>query len=252
MPIALLREMADTFDRAIVRVPGRPIDVELAGEQHAAYRSQLEAAGYSVEVVPADDGQPDCVFVEDTAVIVGELAVLTRSGAPRRRGEIAAVADRLASRFPTTTIEAPGTVDGGDVMRVGDTFFLGLSERSNRSGVDQLAGIVERQGLHPVVIPVSEALHLKSGVLPVDGSTVVVTEGVVDIDLLEGLDIVFESGDERFRFSALPLVSGEVLVTSAAPETSDMLARRGLDLIPIDISEILAADGGLTCMSILF
>lgn len=252
MTRAMLRGVATTFDRAIVGAPDVPIDVELAREQHAAYRSHLEAAGYSVEMIPADDSQPDCVFLEDTAVILGELAVLARPGARSRRPEVAPVAERLASQFRTIDIEAPGTLDGGDVMRMGDVVFVGLSQRSNRTGVDQFARVVEDQGLRAIVVPVTGALHLKSAVLPVDASTVVVTPGAVDIDLLESLRVVLESENERLRFSALPLFSGEVLVTTSAPRTSDEVARLGLEVIPLDISEILAADGGLTCMSILF
>jgi dimethylargininase len=252
MPTALLREIPDSFDRAIVGPGGRAPDVGLAREQHSVYRDHLERAGYTVETLTADEGCPDCVFVEDTAVIVGETAVITRPGAPERRPEVPPVADFLAERFPTTHIEAPGTLDGGDVMILGGRVYVGVSRRSNREGIDQLGTAATSQGFDLVVVPVDGALHLKSAVLPVGDETVVITRGTVDESLLTGLRLVYEPDDERLSFSALPLADGRVMTTSSAPQTASLLEGIGLEVTPIDVSEILATDGGLTCMSILY
>jgi len=251
MPTALLREMADTFDQAIVSAGGRPPDVTLAKEQHAAYSGALRDAGYEIEVVPTDDAYPDCVFIEDTAVVLGSVVLATRPGARERRGEVEPVVERLRERLPVFSIEAPGTLDGGDVMILGGTVFVGRSRRSNEEGIAQLRDTADSQGMSLVTVPVDGVLHLKSAVLPVDDGTVVVTPGTVDESLLAGLRIVHEMPHERHSFSALPLRNGTLLVTSSAPDTTAALTRLGITTVPIDVSEIQAADGGLTCMSIL-
>lgn len=249
---ALLREISGEFARAVISDRGRPPDVSLAREQHAIYRMQLEQAGYQVTMLPGDDRFPDCVFVEDTAVVVGGTALITHPGAESRVGEIEAVANALAEYSPTTSISPPGTLDGGDVMQTEDRLWVGLSDRSNIEGIRQLTEIAAVEGIPVVVVPVSGVLHLKSAVLPVGPETVVVTPGTVDESLLEGLEVLHEDESERHSFSALPLRDGRVLVTDAAPRTAEHLESRGFQIEPLDVSEILAADGGLTCMSILY
>jgi len=252
MPVALLREVSPSFDEALVAHGGRPPDVAVAIEQHSLYRTALESAGYATEVLAGDPDHPDCVFVEDTAVVIGGVAVATRPGAEERRGEVDPVSSRLAASMTVKAIDEPGTLDGGDVMVMNGTVYVGRSSRSNDSGIEQLAAIAATQGMPLVAVPVSGVLHLKSAVLPVDPETVVVTPGTVDESLLDGLRIVHEADTERHRFSALPMADGTVLVTANAPETTGILVKHGLLPVPIDVSEIQAADGGLTCMSILF
>lgn len=252
MQRALVREIPNTFDRAITGKQGRVPDVELARLQHSLYRAALEGNGYAVDVLGGDDRFPDCVFVEDTAVVIGDVVVATNPGAESRVGEVAAVSTFFSDRLQLASIEAPGTLDGGDVMTLGETIYIGRSGRTNREGAEQLAGIAKDQGLTSIFVPVDGVLHLKSAVLPLDPKTVVVTPGTVDENLLSELRIVYEHPSERFRFSALPLTSGTSLVTSSAPKTNTLLRNEGYDLTPIDVSEILAADGGLTCMSIMY
>jgi dimethylargininase len=249
---ALLRAIPSTFDRALVGEGGRSPDVGLARAQHAAYRAEIERAGYAVEMIPADDDHPDCVFIEDTAVVIVEVALITRPGAESRRGETGPVAESLGARFGLAEVLAPGTIDGGDVMAIGGTVWVGRSARTNEAGIATLADVVAEQGHDLVVVPVESVLHLKSAVLPVGADTVVVTPGAVDESLLDGLRIVHEEPDERHMFSSLPLRDGRVLVTDSAPRTAGTLEALGIDVHPLGVSEILAADGGLTCMSILY
>lgn len=251
MPTALLREVPDTFDRAIVSDPGRVPDVKLARTQHSRYRKALEQVGFQVEVLPGDDAYPDCVFIEDTAVVLGSLAVACRPGAESRRGEVRPVAARLGSRVPVFNIESPGTVDGGDVMVMGDVAYVGLSRRTNEEGIAQLAKMARSQGMTVRTVPVQQGLHLKSGVLPIDAETVVITPGAVDEAMLSGLRVLYEDPAERGRFTALPLGDGKVLVAGSAPATASMTGDLGFEPIAIDVSEFQAADGGLTCMSIV-
>jgi dimethylargininase len=252
MPTAIVRDVPSTFDQALVMGDRPPLDVTKARRQHADYCARLHHAGYDLVELPADDLYPDCLFVEDTAVVLGPMGVICRPGAPSRSGEIAVVSKALAPLFELRTVEEPGTIDGGDVMVMGETIYVGLSARTNQEAVSQLSEFAAEVGMSVVPIEVKEVLHLKSAVLPIDAETVVVTEGTVNEAELGDLKIIPEASEERHRFSALPLVDGTVLVTANSPRTSGLVADAGHLVIPIDVSEIQAADGGLTCMSILY
>jgi dimethylargininase len=248
---ALIRAIPSSFANALVR-HGRPmLNPAIARMQHAEYRARLSGAGYANAEIPADEGCPDCVFVEDAAVIIGSMAVITRPGAPSRRPETPPVAKALQSYKTVTSIESPGTIDGGDVFTMNNTVYVGLSERTNPEGIDQLRPVVASQDLRLQVVKVVDTLHLKSAVLPVDNETVVVTPDSVDQPALGDLRILYEDAAERHRFSALPMLNGRLLATASSPRTNKMLAAAGYLLDPIDVSELQAADGGLTCMSIL-
>ena len=252
MDHALLREIPDTFDRALVR-HGRPeLDVQKARGQHLEYQRLIENAGYKLTVLPADPAHPDCLFVEDTVVVIEDTAVVTRPGAASRRGEVAPVAAALSDQLEVIEMSSPGTLDGGDVFIMDQRVFVGRSERTNDRGIDQLTTIANAHGLGVIPMDVSHVLHLKSAVHPVDHETVVVKPGTVDESLLVDLRVVHEHPSERYRFSSLILRTGEVVVTDAAPRTSALVTDLGLDLMPIDVSEIQAADGGLTCMSVFY
>ncbi len=248
---ALIRSVPDSFANAIISSSTPRLDVAAARLQHRSYQEQLAKGGYVVQVVPADENCPDCVFVEDTAVIVGGVAVVTRPGAPSRVAEVGPVADILRNRFRLVTIEAPGTIDGGDVFIAGGTLYVGRSRRTNAAGIAQIEEVAREIGLGVVPVTVNDTLHLKSAVLPLDGETVLVTPGGVDEGPLAGLRILYEEAEERYRASALPLSNDELLVTASAPRTAEMLATSGYAVVPIDISELQAADGGLTCLSII-
>lgn len=245
---AWVRGVPDTFHLCIT--DGRPPDVLLAREQHANYVSRLASAGLDVIEVAPDDNHPDCVFIEDTAVLLGPVVVATKPGAPQRVGEVGAVVDALDGLFEFRSIIEPGTLDGGDVMVLGESVFVGRSDRTNQAAIDQLTDLASSVGLQTIPVDVSGVLHLKSAVLPVGSETVVVTPGSVDEAKLGNLRIVYEDTAERNQFSALPLAD-RVLVTTSAPKTSAALEGLGFEVDPIDVSEILAADGGLTCMSIV-
>ncbi|HEU4917055.1 MAG TPA: arginine deiminase family protein [Acidimicrobiia bacterium] len=248
---ALIRPVPDSFPLALVR-HGRPdIDLGLARAQHREYRRVLEETAHVVHVVPTDEAHPDCVFIEDTAVIVGTVAIIARIGAESRRGETPPVAEYLSRRFDIVEMRPPGTLDGGDVFLLDDVFYVGRSSRTNDDGIGQLRAIAHHQGFPVVTVDVEDALHLKSAVLPIDDETVVVTPRSVDESKLEGLRVLYEHDDERNRFSALPLDERTVLVTADAPVTAASVAAMGHAIVPLDVSEIQAADGGLTCMSIM-
>ena len=227
------------------------LDVDRARQQHAAYQAVLAAAGYEIEIVPADEEHPDCPFIEDVAVVLGSLAVITRPGAAERRGEVGPVADRLAGMMATERIKSPGTVDGGDVLVVGGTVYVGRSARTNDAGIAQLSRIAGAAGFDVAAVPVTGVLHLKSAVASLDHETLLVAPGCVDRALFAGYTIIEkEPGEEHFA-SVLRLRRGPLIVTKRAPITGGRLAAAGYDTLPIDVSEFQAADGGLTCLSLL-
>jgi dimethylargininase len=249
---ALVRGVPDSFAHALRADPDEALDVDRARRQHTEYVALLASAGYSIEEIAPDEAHPDCVFVEDTAVVLASTAVITRSGAPSRRGEVAPVAAFLSPRLSTTAIAAPGTLDGGDVMVLGTTVYIGRTARTNQAGIDQLSSTADELGFELIMVAVHQGLHLKSVVLPLDEESVLVTPGTVDEEPLKRLRIRYEADSERHRCSALPLRDGRLLVTEGAPATMEMLAAAGHDLVAIDVSELQMADGGLTCLSILF
>jgi len=248
---ALVRSVPSTFDQALVRERRSRLSPQIAREQHRNYQRQLEIAGYLVEEVPTDERCPDCVFIEDTAVVIESVALITRPGARSRRRETGPVAAALQAHMTTIAVAEPGTIDGGDVFRSGRTIYVGRSRRTNAEGIEQLRKVATAQGLIVVTVGVYDTLHLKSAVLPVAEDTVVVTPNSVEEEQLD-FRIVYEADYERYRFSALPLRNGKLLVTANSPQTTATLESMGYDLVPIDISELQAADGGLTCLSILF
>jgi dimethylargininase len=167
--VALLRGVPPTLERCELSFRERePIDLARARAQHAAYADLLRELGYAVVELAADPAFPDCCFVEDVAVVLDELALLTRPGAESRRGEVAAVAEALARYRPLATTEDPATLEGGDVLRVGRTLYVGRSARTNAAGIARLAAVAEPHGYRVVPVPVSGCLHLKSAVTALD------------------------------------------------------------------------------------
>jgi dimethylargininase len=198
-------------------------------------------------VSPAD-GCPDSAFVEDTVVMYGDRAVVTRPGADERKPETAAVADLLGVLgYDVVSIQAPGTLDGGDVLKHGGTVWVGMGGRTNRSGLDQLTSYLEPYGAHVVPVLVSKVLHLKSAVTALPDGTVVGYEPLVDDPAIweSFLAVPEESG------SHVVLLGGEtVLMSSDAPDSKRLFEERGLDVVAVDISEFIKLEGCVTCLSV--
>jgi dimethylargininase len=251
MRIALVRAVPDSFVDALVMGERPAINLERARSQHATYRTLLERDGYEVRVIAADEAYPDCPFVEDTAVVLDTVAVATCPGAPQRRGEVAAVAAELERLLPVLQIEAPGTLDGGDVLRVGNALFVGRSARTNDAGIVQLRAIAAEEGLTVVPAVVRNVLHLKSAVAQLDDATLLVAPDCVDVDLFAGYRIIEKVQGEEHLASVLRLGSGRLAATTTAPKTLQRLEEAGFVVELIDSSEFQAADGGLTCLSVL-
>ena len=228
-----------------------PIDLARAQAQHAAYAELLRALGLEVIELPADPAFPDCCFVEDVAVVLDEVALVTRPGAASRRGEAAAVETALASHRPIERTEAPATLEGGDVLRVGRKLFVGRSGRTNAAGVERLAAVAEPLGYRVVPVAVTGCLHLKSAVSGLDQERVLVNRAWLDTAPFEGLELVDVAAAEPGAANVLA-VAGHVVVHPGFPRTLERVAALGYAVRPLDVSEFLKAEAALTCKSLLF
>ncbi|MFI0354711.1 dimethylarginine dimethylaminohydrolase family protein [Actinomadura sp. 9N407] len=224
----------------------RPVDVGLAGRQHEAYVAALRAAGWNVREVAPADRCPDAVFVEDTMVVAGGTAVLGRSGAGRRRAEIGG-AERavLDLGLEVSRIKAPGTLDGGDVLQVGDTVYVGRGSRTNEEGVCQLAHLLG--GRRVVPVPVNGALHLKSALTALPDGSLIGRPENVDTSVLPFLRVAPEPSGAH----VVVLGPEHVLMAASAPRTAELLAADGWRVTVVDIGEFEALDGCVTCLSVL-
>lgn len=249
--IAVTRRVSPAMQRCeLTHLARAPIDIDRARKQHRAYQDALRGLGYRIESLPEEPDLPDSVFVEDTAIVLDELAVITRPGAPSRRSETPSIAGTLAKYRRLVRIEAPGTLDGGDVMRVGRTLYVGASSRSNRAAIDQLSGLAIPLGYRVQPIAVHGCLHLKSAVTQVADDRLLINPQWVDRSIFE-LPCIEVDEAEPFGANAV-MISGGVVYPSSHPRTADRLRRHGLAVHTVEMSEAEKAEGGVTCCSLLF
>jgi dimethylargininase len=249
--VALTREVSASIANCqLTHLARVPIDVDAARVQHAAYERALADAGYRVERLPSSDDMPDSVFIEDIAIVVDELAVITNPGAASRRAEIPLVADALRRYRPFAAIESPGTVDGGDVLRVGSRIFAGLSTRTNRDGIDQLRRLLAPHGYTVEAVVVADCLHLKSAVTAAADDLLVVNPEWVGAVAFGGMERIAVDPLEPMAANVLRLAD-RLIVASAYPRTADCLAARGFQVVAVDASELAKAEGAVTCCCVL-
>lgn len=218
--------------------------------QHAAYEGALAELGCRIERLPSDGTMPDAVFIEDTAIVVDELAVLTRPGAESRRPEVTAVRPALARLRPTASIEPPGTIDGGDVLRIGRTLFVGVSARSNPEGIAQLGRLLAPWDYRVVGVPTHDCLHLKTAATEAAPGVVVLNPDWVDGAVFGVERLVPVDPGEPFAGNVLRV--GAVTIAAAAfPRTNRRLEEAGVTLRTVEVSEFAKAEGGVTCCSVL-
>ncbi|MER7547719.1 dimethylargininase [Actinomadura sp.] len=244
---------------ALVRPPGpriaegivthaepRPVDAALAARQHEAYVAALRSAGWLIRAVPPADDHPDAVFVEDALVVSGDVAIVCRSGEERRRGERAG-AERAARELGLRIerIKAPGTLDGGDVLSVGDTVYVGRGARTNEEGICQLAHLLGGRKVVPV--DTRGCLHLKSALTALPDGGLIGMPDMVDTSVLPCMRVAPEPSGAH----VVILGPGHVLMAASAPRTAAQLAADGLRVTSVDISEFEALDGCVTCLSVL-
>jgi len=252
------------FTRAIVRTPCRRIaegltsaslgtpDYDRALAQHREYVGALQKCGLEVTALPADERYPDSVFVEDTAVLTPHCAIFTNPGAESRQGEVAAVRAAIAGVFDAVEeIEPPGTVEGGDVMQVGNRFFIGLSKRTNEEGAGQLIRILNRLGMDGVKVRLNDMLHLKTGVNYLENGWLTITGEFVQKPEFHGFKQLEIDREEAYAANSLWL-NGTVLVPDGFPKTRARIEAAGYETIAVDVSEFRKIDGGLSCLSLRY
>lgn len=250
--LALTRPVSTSLARCeLTHLARAPIDVGRARAQHAAYEECLRSLGCDVRPLPAAHELADAVFVEDTAVVLPEVAVIARPGAPSRRPEVEPVAAALAEWRPLRAIEAPGTLDGGDVLVAERQVFVGLSSRTNADGAAQLGRILGGHGYEVRPLAVSACLHLKSAVTVAAPGTLLVNPGRVDPGAFGGFERVEVDPREPDAANVLD-VGGTLLCAAAFPRTRERLERAGLRTRGLDMSELARAEGALTCCCLLF
>ncbi len=245
---AFVRPPGESFAAAISSA-GAKIDVALAREQHTAYRDALRAARVDVVELPSSEDYPDSCFMQDPALVIRSRAIIARPGAASRQGEEALVAPLLRERFSTVEVVAPGTLEGGDVLVLPDRVYVGLSDRTNAEGIRQL-----RAALHPLPveeIPVVGLLHLLSGVTYLGRNTLLAVRSMADRPEFAGMDVLIVPDEEAYACNALGL--GEFVVAPAGYDgTIRLLETHGFRALPVPVSEFAKADGGVTCLSLVW
>ena len=247
---AIARAVSSTFNDCQLTYKKRePIDVALARAQHGAYVQALESLGVTVTTLPARDEFPDAVFVEDAAIVLDEIAVVTTPGTPSRAGEGEAIADVLAKFRPIHRITSPGTLDGGDVVRIEKAIYVGRSTRSNDAGIAQLRAIVAPFGYTVTAVPMNGALHLKTACTYAGRGTLLANRAWVEASMFKGVAIL--PAAEAWGASVLE-VNRTLVMPSSYPKTKALLERAGFKTWAIDLSELQKAEGGPTCLSLIF
>lgn len=252
------------FTRAMVRIPCSNIcdalttvdlgqaDYSLALAQHAQYIEALRACGLEVIVLSADPDYPDSTFIEDMSLLLPECAIITNPGAPSRKGEVTAVKAALKEIY--TKIEYifdPGTAEGGDVLKVGSHYFIGISERTNREGAEQLIRILNRYGKTGSMVELEKALHLKTGVAYLENNNLVACGELIEKPEFQKYNILPIAEDESYAANCI-LINGTVLLPRGFPKAKETIENAGYPIMELEMSEFRKADGGLSCISLRF
>ena len=252
MTLAITRHVSPRLAECeLTCIEAQPIDLERARAQHAAYVRVLAELGCEVIELPAEPDLPDSVFVEDTAIVLPEAAVITRPGAESRRPETASIAAALAPFRELLRIEAPATLDGGDVLVMDKAIVVGLSTRSDARAVEQLQSLLGPFGYVVTGVPLRGCLHLKSAVTRVDDSTVLINPDWVDATTFDAYERIAVDPAEPHAANALP-VNGRVVFAEAFPRTRERLERHGCAVVAVALDELAKAEGAVTCCSLVF
>ncbi|HCX99291.1 MAG TPA: N(G),N(G)-dimethylarginine dimethylaminohydrolase [Bacteroidales bacterium] len=246
---AIVRKPGKSFPKGITTSnPGKP-SFELALEQHSAYREALKQSGVEVIVLEADERYPDGCFVEDTAVVTDEVAIITRPGDPSRLGEEESILQTISKYKKTERITAPGNLEGGDILRVENNFYIGITKRTNIEGANQLAQLLKKYGYTSTQVHVKDILHLKTGIAYLGDNNFI---GVDELKgIAQGKNMIKVEQTEEYSANCLK-VNNNLLIPKGFPKSKSQIVSLGYNIIELDMSEFRKMDGGLTCLSLLF
>lgn len=251
MAIALTRKISPRFNECeITHIQRSAIDINKAREQHNKYIKALTSLGCRVIELPEEPALADSVFVEDTAFILPEVAVITRPGADSRKPETETVSQALSPYRTLIRVKEPATVDGGDVLILGKKIFVGLSTRTNAPAIGQIGGLLDQYGYSVKGIEMQACLHLKSAITRIDDSTLLINGAWVDPALFNEYDLIEIDASEPNAANCLPM-NGKIIYPSTFPKTREKLERLGHIIYPVDIEEIAKAEGAVTCCSLI-
>lgn len=252
MRVAITREVSSSLGRCeLTHLERRPIDIAAARAQHASYREALATLADEVITLPPLDDHPDAVFVEDPAFVLDELAIITRPGAASRRAERRSLKEALEPYRPLAEISAPGTLEGGDIVRLGRRLYVGRSSRTNDEGMAQLAALATPHGYEVLPVAVTGCLHLKSACCALDDRRVLGNPDWFDDAALTGIELVGVPTSEPAAANVL-VVEDRVVLPAGHTSTAELLAGLGFSVISVDVSELLKAESGVTCSSLVF
>ena len=249
---AITRDVSPALDGCELSFVNRePIDVARARTQHAEYQRVLASLGCRLLPLPAEPAWPDSVFVEDVAIVLDEVAVMTRPGALSRRAEVASVARSLQQHRSLLMIEAPGTLDGGDVLRIGRTLYVGQSDRSNAAGITQLRELLASYGYCVKGVVTRGCLHLKSAVTALADDCVLLQPDWVDREHFADFRVIEVDPSEAHAANVLR-IGDALIMPSSFPRTRQRLIDAGFQVTAVDVSELQKAEGAVTCCSLVF
>jgi dimethylargininase len=247
---AVVRPVPDPYDRC-VRTNVQKIDVPLAKSQHAEYCKALQKLGLELVWIEGDNTLPDSCFVEDTAVVFGEKAIICNMKIKSRAKEVVEVAKVLEKLKETYYIKPPATIDGGDVLKIEDKVFVGLSTRTNLHAIHQLRKILENSNLEIVPVKVHNVLHLKSACTYLGNSYVILSKGHFDADIVRDYKKIVVPREEEYAADCLA-INGTVLMAKGFPKTKKLIEKEGFFVKQLETSEFRKGEGALTCLSILW
>ena len=247
---AIVRPVPNSYDHC-VRTNVEKIDVALAKKQHAEYCKALENLGLKLIWVKGDDTLPDSCFVEDTAIIIGEKAIICNMKVKSRAREVIEVAKVLEKLKEIYYIKPPVTIDGGDALKIENKIFVGISERTNMQAVHQLKKILNNSDVEVVPVKVKNVLHLKSACTYLGNNYVILSKGHFDVNILQGYEKILVPKGEAYAADCLA-IDGTVLMAKGYPKTKKMIEAAGFSVKEMEISEFRKGEGALTCLSILF
>lgn len=252
MLLAITRPPTDALTRcALTHLDREPIDIRRAIAQHRGYEEALSRLGAKVISLPPGPDLPDAVFVEDVAIVLDEIAVITRPGTPSRLPEVATVEERLAAYRPLLRIEAPGSLDGGDVMRVDRVLYVGRSSRTSEAGIAQLAEAIGPFGYEVRPVPVTGCLHLKSACSHLGGGLVLVNREWIEAEALQDVELLDVPAAHPGSANSF-LVGATVVMAAGFPETAEVVRAAGRTVETVELSELRKAEAGGSCMSLVF
>jgi dimethylargininase len=252
MKIAITRQVSPSINQCeLTHIAREPINYERACAQHGQYEDALRSLGMDVISLEAEPDLPDSVFVEDVALVLDECAIMLNPGASSRRPEVASVEKALSAYREIFQIQSPATVDGGDILTIGKTIYVGLSSRSTEEAIAQMKAILEPRNYEVREVRVTGCLHLKSAVTQVNADTLLINSDWVSKDNFPEMDFIEVDPSEPYGTNAV-LVDGTIIYPSSFPKTRVKLQSTGIRMVIVDADELAKAEGAVTCCSLIF